>query len=326
VIGLQRLPAIGAMILAMVTAPLRAQTPTGQASPPTRAPDRTIHVTLGAATIDDAAIGTLFRGIFRAAGTATPNDTLAALEGQHHNWSVKVIDTITKDPSVMPAGFRYGYYAGRDANSGNEVVWQAKPTKSDDGAVESEQLIAAYALAALDAGSVGEPWKTLYDQAADRPSRLKLGKDIVRVINAASDQQKSITDADVAWIRQNITIGLPRSEVYAALRSRGLVAYNYAYAPGRPIGSGKLVGCDTTDESAKMTAAWPYAGEPLPKPTGGCATIPHATLPEPFPSAYITLPGSFTLGCGSEINVAMTFGPADRLKKLHISKPDWECV
>ena len=160
---------------------------------------------------------------------------------------------------------------------------------------------------------------------------MAFGEEISKAFDDASDQQKAAADADVEWFKKNIVIGMSRKDVYDALRSRGLVAYNYAYAPGISIGTAKgLYGCERSDDSDSAAAAWPYPGEPLPKFSGGCAALEKSlggnSAPEPFPSAYLTLDSAFTIACSSGIHIDMSFGPGDVLKKLDISKPDWGCA
>jgi len=271
-------------------------------------PDRSIHVIVDGIEISEKDVTSLIQGLYDA-GT-------------------KRVDTIKKKPAEMPAQSPYVYFAGRNTATGREIVWQSAATYPDAEAKRAnDEYTAAYALAALDAGYVGEPWKALYEDAVkDDKSRLAFGEQISRAIDEASDQRKSAATADVAWLRQHITIGMSRSKVYAALRSYGLVPYNYDYAAGTPITSGHLTGCDNSGESNELAAAWPHPGEPLPKRVGGCATIPHAAQPEPFPTAYMTLQSAFSIACGSEIHVTMAFGPGDTLTKMNISKPEWGCV
>ncbi len=270
--------------------------------PLTTQPDRSIHVTVDGVRISDRDIAVLVHGLYDAGS--------------------KQVDTVKKQPAEMPAQSPYIYYAGRNAATGRGTVWV-----STAGRNPVNEYTAAYALAAIDLGYVGEPWKSLYRAAVkDDASRLAFGEQISKALVDASYQQEAITAADVTWIRQHIAVGMPRRDVYAALRAYGLVAYNYAYAPGTPTSQGKITGCDTSDTSDQLAAAWPYAGEPVPKRTGGCATAFGPGTPEAFPSAYITLEGGFDIACGSSIDVTMNFGAGDQLEKLDIAKPQVSCV
>jgi hypothetical protein len=286
-----------------------AQSPAPVATPP----DRSIHVTLDGVQIFRKDLDVLVRGLYRAASTR--------------------VHTIEKKPSEMPTQSPYAYFAGRNATTGRQIVWlTTSPPPDNDGQRANDEYTAAYAIAALDAGYVGEPWKSLYaDSVKNDATRVAFGEEISKAFDDASDQQKVAADADVAWFKKNIIVGMSRKDVYDALRSYGLVAYNYDYAPGRSIGTAKgLFGCERSDDNDRAAAAWPYAGEPLPKLSGGCAALDKSlgghSAPEPFPSANLTLDSAFSIACGSDINVDMTFGPGDVLKKLDISKPDWGCV
>lgn len=292
------------LMLSASVRPAVAQMP----GPATTPLDRTIHVTVNGAPIVERDLANLVHALYDA-GT-------------------KQVDTVKKHPTEMPSQSPYVYYAGRNVATGREIVWESTVAASESDAKRmNDEYTAAYALAALDAGYVGEPWRSLYrDSVKDDASRLAFGEQIARAFNDASDQQKNAADTDIAWLRKHIAIATSRKDVYSALRSDGLVAYNYDYAPGTPIRRGNMTGCDTSDEINQLAAAWPYPGKPLPKRSGGCAAIMGRSKPEQFPSAYMALPTGFTIACSSEIHVTMTFGPGDLLKKMDISKPQWLCV
>jgi hypothetical protein len=275
--------------------------------------DRSIHVMVDGVQIVQKDFGVLLRGIYSA--------------------TITQIEVVRKKPSQMPVQSPYVYFAGRNATTGRQIVWVTTVLPPDkDGKRATDEYTAAFAIAALKAGYVGEPWKSLYaNSVKNEAARVAFGEEISRAFDDASDQQKAAADADVAWFKGNIVIGMSRKDVYKALRSRGLVAYNYAYAPGISIGTAKgLYGCERSDDSDSAAAAWPYPGEPLPKFSGGCAALEKSlganSAPEPFPSAYLTLDSAFTITCSSDINIGMTFGAGDVLKKLDISKPDWGCA
>jgi hypothetical protein len=309
--------------LAVAPLPLPGQTMgPSQAPPASSAPDRSIHVSLDNVVIDEAAVRTLFGGIYAAAESGTPSQTATELMQGRETWHVERIETVEKDQDQMPHGYRYFFYAGRDKDTGREILWEARPGKDEgDEDERGDEYVAAYALAALDAGYVGEPWKTLYNGEANATARLTFGKAIARALDEASDQKKAVEAADVAWIREHIVAGTSRANAYALLRSYGLVAYNSAYNPGVPITRDGAKGCDFTDQSA---SAWPYHGEPLPTPSGECAFFRKD--PGAFPSAYITLDGAFTIACGSQVAIAIAFDDSDRIRSVHISDPQWSCV
>jgi hypothetical protein len=286
-----------------------AQSPAPVATPP----DRSIHVTVDGVQIVQKDIDMLTRDLLDAVHTR--------------------VDVVSKKPSEMPVRFPYAYFAGRSATTGRQIVWSSTALPPDnDGKRLNDEYTAAFAIAALDAGYVGEPWKSLYvDSVKDEATRVAFGEEISKAFDDASDQQKARAGADVAWFKKNIIVGMSRKNVYAALRSYGLVAYNYAYAPGTSLGTPKgLYGCERSDDNDKAAAAWPYPGEPLPKLSGGCAALEKSlhgpSAPEPFPSANLSLDSAFSIVCSSEIHIDMTFGPGDVLKKLDISKPDWGCA
>lgn len=295
----------------LVTAIVFLYASVGQAQAQTAVPAarqaRSVQVTINGVPITEKDLGRLVRGLYEAA--------------------TKKVDTIKKKPTEMLAQSPYVYYAGRDAVTGRGLVWESNiaPPETEAKAMNDEYT-AAYALAAVDLGFVGEPWKTLYHNAVkDDASRLAFGQEISRAFVEASDLKQHAAETDVAWVRKNMTIGMSRKKVYSALRSYGLIAYNYEYAPGTPRNLGNLTGCTFDDEPDRLAAAWPYPGKPLPKRTGGCA-IMRTSKPEPLPTANITLEGGFSIACGSRIGLTMTFGPGDLLKKLDISKPEWACV
>ncbi len=291
------------------------------------APDRSVHVTIGSASIDVDAIQRLLRGIFQAAGANTGAGMMAALEGRPLLLRAKIVDTVDTPTTKMPVGFQYFYYAGRDPKTERELIWQSPATKhvcvGAPGCPPNDEFVAGYSLAAMDAYYVdGEPWRTLYKSAPDAESRLALGKAIAKAMNEVAAQAQARGIADVASIRERITIGMRRNDAYDVLRSFGLVAYNSAFNPGVPIESPRWKGCDYSDRTA---AAWPYHGEPLPRRSGQCATM-GSDGPGPFPSAYVDVSGGFTIACGSEASVALNFDTSDRISNVNIGKFEWTCM
>ena len=294
------------------------------ASPPGHA----INVTIGGDSIDMDAIMRLFRGIFEAAGANTGEAWVASLEGKPILRRAKIVDTVDTPPASMPTGYRYFYYAGRDPSSEREIIRQSTETKKmcvgAPGCIADDEFIAAYALAALDAYYIdGEPWRSLYKSASDAASRQALGKEIANAVTEASNQESERGAQGASGIRQKITVGMSRDDAYAIVRSLDLVAYNSAFNPGVPTTSpAGYKGCDFSNDKP---AAWPYHGESLPKRSGECAIMGTAD-PGPFPSAYIDLPGGFTIACGSSARATLDFDTSDRIRKVTIEKPEWTCM
>jgi hypothetical protein len=289
-------------------------------------PDRTFTVAIGKSEVSMDAIGRLLHGVYEAAGADTGEATAAAMSGKMFLHRDKIIDTVNRSPDLMPTGFRFFYYAGRDPKTERELVWQSteKVCVGAPGCIATDEFLAAYALAALDADYVdGEPWRSLYRSAGDATARQVLGKAIADAVDQAGDKAKAQGADDVAWVSKHIIVGISRRDAYAAIKTYGLVAYNEAYNPGVSIPSATgQPGCDTTDMSS---AAWPYAGEPLPKRAAGCAFFAEND-PGRFPSAYITISGGFTIACGSEASVVLNFDLGDKVSKVTIGKFEWTCM
>lgn len=260
-------------------------------------PDRALHVTIDGVSIQMADLIGLVKDGLTAGGNG-------------------ITETVERKPGEMPAGYSYVYYAGRDSKTGREIIWVALPPADAARVQVNDEAVAATALALLDANKVGDPWKSLYRGAVrDGASQVAFGKAIARVFDEASDQMETLAAGDASWIHEHIVIGMTRQEAYAALRTYGLVAYNWTYDQN----------CDFADE---INAAWPYSGEPLPQ----CRTRPHfgMTLVQPpaeaFPSASINLKGAFTMGCGSNAVVTIAFDNSDHVTSVRIPKPEWSCV
>lgn len=230
-----------------------------------------------------------------------------------------------KAPQEMPREAPLAYYAGRgviweskllDQNLGD---WSRVPAQAQPG---EDAFVAAAALAAMDAGTAGDPWDAIYREApADRASRVALGKAVADALKEASDQSAAFGAAQTAWIQSHLIVGLSRSDVYEMLRARGLVAFNNAYAQSRSIGDSA---CLPPDDPT--SGRWPYENEPLPKLTGLCAKLNGDTKPVPNPNAFVKVSGAFGLGCWETIQTTISFDLQDRVSKIAVAKPDDECV
>ncbi len=151
------------------------------------------------------------------------------------------IRQVKKNPAEMPSDAPLIYYAG------NGVIWESRRVNQDLGSWSrvnpawqpaADAFVAAVALAAMDAGKAGEPWRGLWRATPPNPaSRLALGKAIAEAIKTASDQSAAFMDKETKWIRGHIVVGTSRSDLYAMLRSQGLVAFNPAVAPMQLIAS-----------------------------------------------------------------------------------------
>lgn len=70
----------------------------------------------------------------------------------------------------------------------------------------------------------GQTWEALYNRAAPTTAaRIALGKAVVSAWKSASDQSAEFEAAQNSWMLSSITVGMPRTHVYSALKSHGLI-------------------------------------------------------------------------------------------------------
>ena len=160
------------------------------------------------------------------------------------------IRNVVKPFGDMPPNARCLFYAGRDSATGREIIWTSGAIDKCGHPSATSQYVAAFSLAALDAGFIKEPWRSLYRDAGTDDARQALGVKIARSIDEASDRQGRITQKEITWLSRNIRPGVSRAYVYDALRSRGLIAYNYSYRRG--ISDERLKSCTFKDDTAKL--------------------------------------------------------------------------
>lgn len=251
----------------------------------------------------------------------TRSDFAALLVGILKTAGAKRVRVVQKAASDMPASSPCMVYAGRDASNDIEIVWTSATYDQCDAKTGNDEYVAAYALAALDAGFVDDPWKAIY-RGTDGTVAAKraLGTEIARSFVDASERQKGAAQEQITWLRRSIRVGESRRQIYDALRSQGLVAYNYAYQRG--VSDTRLKSCIFKSDAAE----WPYAGEPLPKMTGQCERSGFLQKAPAFPSAEVTIPDGFNIACEGDIHITFVFGSGDLLKSMDVSKPDWECL
>jgi hypothetical protein len=224
----------------------------------------------------------------------------------------------------MPSDAPLIYYAG------NNTIWQSKEIHQDLGAwgrvrpteqAAEDAYVAAGALAAMDAGTAGEPWEGLYKSTpADRASRLALGRAIAEALKEASDQSAIFASEQTAWMQLHMVAGTTRSDVYTLLRSRALTAYNAEFEDRRATGNACLPPLDPN------SGTWPYQNEPIPKSTGLCAFLGGNPKPDPNPDAMVNVLGRFGLGCDESVLTTISFGSDDRVTKVTVSKPWFSCL
>jgi hypothetical protein len=229
-----------------------------------------------------------------------------------------------KNPAEMPPDAPLVYYAG------DHIVWVSKTIDQDLGTFArvspsaqpaEDAFLAATALAAMDAGTAGEPWKGLYSRApATHRARLALGKAIVDAWKTASDQSAAFATAQTAWMQSHISVGAARSEVYAMLKSRGLIPYNPAFQSLEPS-----QGCLPPFRDA-ASGTWPQQNEPVPPSKGVCANLNARSSPVANPEALVYIVGAFGLGCDVAAETTITFGADDRVSRVVVNTHRGGCI
>lgn len=234
------------------------------------------------------------------------------------------INQVTKNPAEMPPAAPLVYYAG------NRTVWVSKSVDQDLGTFANvspaaqpgeDAFLAATALAAMDVGTAGQTWEALYNRAAPTTAaRIALGKAVVSAWKSASDQSAEFEAAQNSWMLSSITVGMPRTDVYSALKSHGLIPYNTAYESLKPS-----EGCLPPFRDAN-SGTWPKPNEAIPPSEGICAKLSAGRSPEPNPKAYVYIVGAFGLGCDQASETAITFGSDDRVSKVDVDNHRGGCV
>jgi hypothetical protein len=225
----------------------------------------------------------------------------------------------------MPSDAPLIYYAG------DRTIWQSKKVRQDLGGwgrvAPTEQPAedsydAAIALLAMDVGTAGEPWESLYrNTPKDRTSRLALGKAVAEALKSASDQSAAYASSQVVWMRSHIVVGIARTDAYTMLKSRGLTGFNPIFEIRKAVGTNAcLPSLDSTSDT------WPYPNEPVPSSTGLCAFLGGGASPGPNPDAWIEIFGAFGLGCDESIRTTLSFDASDRVRKVVVDKAWYSCI
>jgi hypothetical protein len=239
------------------------------------------------------------------------------------------IKIVRQAPAAMPSDAPYVSYQGRDPGPPpTEVIWMAESapasaTDPNDAKAMNDQYAAAAALAAMDAGNAGPALQAIYAKTpSDRESRLALGNSFAEALRSASGQAAAFSANEADWIRTHIAPGTTRAAAYEMLKSRRLTAYNRAFVKGKPATGGS---CDLTD---RLSGAWPYKGEPLPKQEGACASwfFPNPPTSASNPEAQLELSGAFNLYCGWSTYIEIRFNDDDRVKEVQIDEPRPTCL
>lgn len=156
------------------------------------------------------------------------------------------IEYVRKGPDQMPPDEPYASYRGRDGSPPKEIIWvlaaepgspapEPTPVKGTDQLEymkgnAAEALVAATAVALMDAGRAGTALQAVYAKTpADRVARMSVGVAVYRAFVAASDQRAAAAASQASWIETHIAIGTTRQQAYALLRSQAVVAFNMAY-------------------------------------------------------------------------------------------------
>jgi hypothetical protein len=233
------------------------------------------------------------------------------------------IRQVIKRPAEMPPGAPLAFYAG------DHVVWVSKTVDQDLGtfAIVSpaaqpaeDAFLAATALAAMDAGTAGEPWETIYRRTpANQSARLALGKAVDDAWKTASDQSAVFATAQTAWIQSHVSVGMTRQDLYAMLKSHGLIPYNPRFATLDPS-----QGCLPAFRDPS-SGTWPYQNQPIPAAVGICAKITRHE-PAPNPDALIYIVGAFGLGCETAMETTISFDANDRASKIALNDHPGGCI
>jgi len=249
------------------------------------------------------------------------------------------IQQVQKRPTEMPPDSPYVSYQGRDAGPPEiETIWESTATRNPNLSYAAskkvaKELVAAMALALMDAGRAGPMLQAIYASTpSDRASRLALGAAIAQAFVTAGVQGAAYAASEAAWIREHLVPGTSRDAAYEVLRSKNLVAYNFDYikAIGQPekfLPSGESLGTACDLQTNRTSGNWPYRNEPLPNREGACAGIPRAAF-TPEPDAHVMLWGAFSVmpTCGCRTEVTITFDAQDRVNAVQADKPRCPCV
>lgn len=230
--------------------------------------------------------------------------------------SAKILE-ITKPQSEMPPDDPFVHYAGVDS-TGRTLIWRLADINVIRTAPRDtyETVLAA---AAADTGAAGSDWKTLFDRLGTIGFEHLAG----RVFVSRSEAERTKSANDIAFAKK-IHAGTARHTVYAMLKQRGLIAYNNAYNPGRPIPGPSLKGGCTFALSQKE-AYWPYFNEPVPERHAVCAAAGKPAFVK-NPDAYIGFSMGFDSACRFTQMLTLRFDLQDKLTSIKESAVRTLCV
>lgn len=235
---------------------------------------------------------------------------------------------VKKDSAAqMPPFEPLAYYAGND-KSNHPVIWM----NENPGGMYVGETFASMAGAAfaMDHGYAGPAWKARYDAAAAADKALPPGSadpfehrhallaQLDEIFKARSTSQEETAKSDIAWITTTLRPGMMRSQVYALLKQRGLVAFNTAYNAGTPIGAN---GCRFDDPKLGL---WPTMNEEVPRRVGPCAMFGQPDQKK-SPEAYISWNAGFTVACSTSTTLELDFDSTDRLMSLKKPGSEQSC-
>lgn len=236
---------------------------------------------------------------------------------------------VMKDSAAqMPAFDPLSYYAGDD-KSGHPIVWMNKnPVGTYVG--KTFASMAGGAFAAMDHGYAGPEWKARYDVAAAADNALATGAadpfahrralltELDVIYKTRSQSQEQAAKNDLAWIRRTLHAGMLRGAAYAALKQRGLVAYNTAYDPGTPTAEN---GCSW---SGSPKGEWPVMNQAVPQRVGPCAMFGQAKRKK-NPEVYLSWDAGFTVACTTRTTLELDFTLSDKLMALKKPVSQQDC-
>ncbi len=219
----------------------------------------------------------------------------------------------------MPPSDPLVHYAGR--RNGKIEIWRADDLSArardpDTERAANDAMAAALIQPAVQAGKAGPEWQRRFAAAADPAA---LARAIARAVSDVRVAREAKARADFAWVHDNVTIGMPREQVYRLLRGRGLTAYNGAYNPGRMLNGACYLGSTRAEE------AFPEPNQPLPRTpcaqqlVGRRENVSHP----PVDIQYVV---HSDLACGTTRNQHLEFDARNRLRKLTETGAEQGCL
>jgi hypothetical protein len=262
-------------------------------------------VLTGATPIPDTAVNALARSL-------SETDVARAYAAMYADTPPAQRRSFVQMPSShMPPNDPLVHYVGRRPD-GSIEVWLSLDVRNETSDASSkafnEAMMAAMIRIGVETGAAGEAWKARFAGTSDP---VLLSHAIARAVASKNEAHEAAARADLAWAHDNLRTGMTRSEVYAALRSRGLIGYNNAYNPGRQIGEGAC-----RYDLPRDAAAFPPPGQPLPQTP---CIEPHNSLSAhqiAHPDVDLEYAVGSNMACGTWVYQHLSFDDRDRLQAI----------